>query len=72
MKSKYFVYLIIISLVLRLATNLAMPFLLTSLKIDPITYGFIGGGINLLIFFSVVGLLVKIFRYENKTDFLNN
>ena len=72
MKAKYFVYLIIVSFVLRLGTNLAMPFLLTNLKIDPITYGFIGGGINLLIFFSVVGLLVKIFRYKNKTDFLNN
>jgi hypothetical protein len=49
-----------------------MPFLITTMKIEPLTYGFIGGGINILIFVSVIGLLIKIFRYKNKNDFLNS
>ncbi len=71
MKAKYLVYLVIISFILRIGMNLVMPLLLLNLKIEPITLGLIGGIINVLIFLSVAGLLIKIFRYHNKVDFLN-
>ncbi len=71
MKAKYLVYLVIISFILRIGINLAMPLLIDSLKIEPLTYGLIGGTINILVFLSVAGLLIKIFRYHNKNDFLN-
>ena len=72
MKAKYLVYLVIISLILRIGLNLSMPIIATNTDIDPLTFGFIGGGINILVFLSILGLLIKIFRYHNKKDFLNN
>ena len=70
MKAKYLVYLVIISLILRIGLNLLMPIIVT--KIEPLTFGFIGGGINTLLFLSILGLLIKIFSYHNKIDFLNS
>ncbi|WP_460219357.1 hypothetical protein [Psychroserpens sp. MEBiC05023] len=72
MKAKYIVYLVIISLILRIGISLSMPLLATNTEIDPLTFGFIGGGINILVFLSIVGLLIKIFRYQNKNDFFNS
>ena len=72
MKAKKLVYLVIISLILRIGLNLSMPIIVTKTDIDPLTFGFIGGGINILVFLSIIGLLIKIFRYHNKTDFLNS
>ncbi|ARV10503.1 hypothetical protein BTO05_13000 [Winogradskyella sp. PC-19] len=72
MKAKHLVYLVIIGLVLRVGLNLVMPIIAINTEIDPLTFGFIGGGINILVFLSIVGLLMKIFRYHNIKDFLNN
>jgi len=72
MKAKHLVYLVIISLILRIGLELLMPIIVTKTEIEPLTFGFIGGGINLLVFLSILGLLIKIFRYHNKTDFLNS
>ncbi|WP_347923687.1 hypothetical protein [Pontimicrobium sp. SW4] len=49
-----------------------MSLILTNTKMEPLTFGIIGGGINILVFLSIVGLLIKIFRYQNKKDFLNS
>ncbi|WP_439151201.1 hypothetical protein [Winogradskyella sp.] len=72
MKAKFLVNAIIIGFLLKMAFNLSMELLLSDLKIDIITYGLIGGAINLFLFVSVAGLLIKIFRYHNKKDFLNS
>ncbi|WP_439334428.1 hypothetical protein [Thalassobellus sediminis] len=72
MKAKYLVFLVVICLILRIGLNLLMPIIVTKTEIEPLTFGFIGGGINILIFLSTVGLLIKIFRYHNKADFLNS
>lgn len=72
MKAKYLVYLVILSLTLRVGINLMLPFLAKNGKMEPFTFGYIGGGINILIFVSIIGLLIKIFKYQNKNDFLNS
>ena len=72
MKAKYLVYLVIIGLILKIGLNLSMPLILTNTKMEPLAFGFIGGGINILTFLSIVGLLIKIFSYQNKSDFLNS
>ena len=72
MKAKYLVYLVIISLILRIGINLSMVLISINTEIEPFTFGLIGGGINILVFLTIVGLLIKIFRYQNKNDFLNS
>ncbi|SEG21015.1 hypothetical protein SAMN05421847_1746 [Halpernia humi] len=72
MKAKYLVYLVMISLILRILLNLSIPLIFNNTKIEPLTFGFIGGGVNLLILLSIIGLLIKIFKYQNKNDFLNS
>ncbi len=72
MKAKYLVYLVIISFILRTGMNLAMPLLIDNLKIEPFTFVLISGTLYILVFLSVAGLLIKIFRYHNKHEFLNN
>ncbi len=72
MKSKYLVYLVIVSLVIKIGIRLSIPYLAQHTKIDPFNFGLIGGGVDIIAFLSIVGLLIKIFRYENKSDFLDS
>ncbi|GAB5563949.1 MAG: hypothetical protein Wins2KO_10120 [Winogradskyella sp.] len=72
MKTKYFVYAVIIAFAIRIVLNLTFPVIAIRTDLDPITYRLIAGGANAFVFFSIVGLLLKIFRYHNKKDFLNS
>lgn len=41
-------------------------------SIDLLTYGFISASINVLFILSILGLFIKIYRYDNKDHFLNS
>ncbi len=71
MKAKYFVYAIIFFSVLMTVLRLAITFII-SLNIDSFTYGLIAGTVRILFYLSLIGLIVKIYRYHNKKDFLNS
>ncbi len=76
MKVKYFLYLLIISYITKIAIAIFEDFIveifIIDLKIEPITLGLYTGIPRLLILISVIGLIFKIYRYHNKEDFLNS
>ena len=72
MKAKYFIYLMVIFWSLGYVVQLFSYKLLTDFEIEPFDYGLIAGGINLLLFLSVIGLLIKIFSYKDRHEFLNS
>ncbi len=71
MKAKHFVFLVIFFAILMTTLRLAIAFIIT-LNIDSFTYGLIAGSVRILFYLSLIGLIIKIYRYHNKKDFLNS
>ncbi len=76
MKTKYFVYTLIICYAIKIGMAILqdyiVEYLILDLNIEPLELGLIAGIPNLLILISIIGLIVKIFRYHNRKDFLNS
>ena len=76
MKTKYFVYTLITCYLVKIGMavfqDYIVEFLIIDLNMNPIELGLIEGIPNLLILLSVIGLIIKIFRYHGRKDFLNS
>ncbi len=76
MKVKYFIYILIIcwliKTVLAVFQEQVITYLIEELNFEPIELGLLAGIPNLLFYISLLGLLIKIARYKNKSDFLNS
>ena len=71
MKTKYFIYLVILAFFIRALFTLSSRYLL-DLGVSPFDLGLYGGVMNIFFAICLIGLLVKLFRYHNKSDLFNS
>ena len=72
MKTKYFIYALIVGFALRIVMTALRAYLLLDLQMDLFTHALLSGIPGLIMTLSFIGLLIKIYRYPNKEDFLNS
>ncbi|WP_248724914.1 hypothetical protein [Seonamhaeicola sp. ML3] len=76
MKAKYFLYILIafwvIKICLRVFQAFIVEYFILDLGIEPFDLGLFAGVLDFLFYISLIGLLIKIALYKNRSDFLNS
>ena len=76
MKTKYFIYILMVFLLIKIGLRVFQVFIaeyfILDLGIEPFDLALFAGGLNFLFYIPLIGLLIKIALYRNRSDFLNS